>query len=52
VYSPEHDRGIIWNDSTINIEWPINIEPILSTKDEEAPTFVDAENNFVWNSDK
>jgi dTDP-4-dehydrorhamnose 3,5-epimerase len=52
VYSPEHDRGIIWNDSTINIDWPIDIEPILSTKDEEAPTLVDAENNFVWNSDK
>ncbi|WP_044339929.1 dTDP-4-dehydrorhamnose 3,5-epimerase [Rossellomorea aquimaris] len=52
VYSPEHDRGIIWNDSTINIDWPIDIEPILSIKDEEAPTLVDAENNFVWNSDK
>jgi dTDP-4-dehydrorhamnose 3,5-epimerase len=52
VYSPEHDRGIIWNDSTINIDWPIDIEPILSTKDEGAPTLVDAENNFVWNYDK
>jgi dTDP-4-dehydrorhamnose 3,5-epimerase len=52
VYSPEHDRGIIWNDSSIGIEWPIDIEPVLSGKDEKAPTLDDAENNFVWGSDK
>src|SRR3989344_8063247 len=23
-YSPQHERGIIWNDSAINILWPIN----------------------------
>ncbi|EBA3214106.1 dTDP-4-dehydrorhamnose 3,5-epimerase, partial [Salmonella enterica] len=29
-YSPIHERGIVWNDPTININWPINIDKILS----------------------
>ncbi|EEN6337994.1 dTDP-4-dehydrorhamnose 3,5-epimerase, partial [Salmonella enterica] len=32
-YSPIHERGIVWNDPTININWPINIDKILSEKD-------------------
>lgn len=32
-YSPEHERGIIWNDPDISIEWPIN-NPMLSAKDQ------------------
>lgn len=43
LYSPEHDCGIIWNDPEINIEWPINITPILSEKDKHAPRLIDAE---------
>ncbi len=35
-YSPEHERGIKWNDPTINIKWPIN-NPIISKKDKELP---------------
>jgi dTDP-4-dehydrorhamnose 3,5-epimerase len=46
LYSPEHDRGIIWNDPEIGIEWPINIQPVLSAKDENAPLLKDADNNF------
>lgn len=48
VYAPECDRGIIWNDPAIGIEWPINVKPILSTKDEKAPLLMDAENNFIY----
>lgn len=33
-YSPEFDSGIIWNDSSVNIEWPIK-NPILSEKDSQ-----------------
>lgn len=46
LYSPENDRGIIWNDPEIGIEWPINIQPVLSAKDEKAPLLKDADNNF------
>lgn len=31
-YTPEDERGIIWNDPTIQITWPIR-EPLLSAKD-------------------
>jgi dTDP-4-dehydrorhamnose 3,5-epimerase len=32
-YAPEHERCLIWNDSTVGINWPVNMEPILSAKD-------------------
>ena len=35
-YSPEHNAGIIWNDSQININWPVE-SPLLSDKDKELP---------------
>lgn len=48
LYAPEYDRGIIWNDPTIGIKWPMDINPILSGKDEKAPVLNDAENNFSY----
>ena len=46
-YSPEHDRGILWNDPTINISWPIK-NLILSEKDLVLPLLKDADLNFVY----
>jgi dTDP-4-dehydrorhamnose 3,5-epimerase len=46
-YSPEHDRGICWNDPDLNIDWPTN-SPILSGKDSKHPRLVEAENNFTY----
>lgn len=42
-YAPEHERCIIWNDSTLNIEWPIETAPSLSAKDAQGLGFGDAE---------
>ncbi len=36
-YAPQADRGILWNDETINIDWEIDFEPILSEKDSFQP---------------
>lgn len=44
-YSPEHDRGIAWNDPVIGIEWPSfgGAQPVLSAKDAKAPMLAQAE---------
>lgn len=48
-YSPEHDRGILYNDPAIGIEWPeINTELLLSAKDKVQPLFKNAEMNFLY----
>ncbi|MFN3234234.1 MAG: dTDP-4-dehydrorhamnose 3,5-epimerase [Gammaproteobacteria bacterium] len=33
-YHPEDEGGIIWNDETINIDWPLQGEPVVSEKDQ------------------
>ncbi|MGG4212121.1 dTDP-4-dehydrorhamnose 3,5-epimerase [Paenibacillus sp. FSL L8-0638] len=40
-YSPEHDRGIAWNDPDLGIDWPIE-SPVLSEKDTHNPLLKDA----------
>ncbi|MDX9930182.1 MAG: dTDP-4-dehydrorhamnose 3,5-epimerase [Bacteroidales bacterium] len=32
VYSPEYERGILWNDEDLNINWPVDVT-VLSQKD-------------------
>jgi len=44
-YRPELDRGIIWNDPEINIDWMIE-NPDLSEKDREQPLLKNADINF------
>jgi dTDP-4-dehydrorhamnose 3,5-epimerase len=44
-YSPEHDRGILWNDPEIEIDWPVS-NPILSDKDSKNPVLKLADNDF------
>ncbi|MDF2664113.1 MAG: dTDP-4-dehydrorhamnose 3,5-epimerase, partial [Paenibacillus sp.] len=46
-YSPEHDRGILWNDPELGIDWPASA-PILSAKDQGQPPLKDAEIDFVY----
>ena len=46
-YSPQHDRGIRWDDPAIGIAWPTRA-PILSAKDAAAPLLAEAEHDFTW----
>lgn len=48
LYAPEYDGGILWNDPEIGIEWPLNVVPVISEKDEKAPLLKDAKTNFVY----
>jgi dTDP-4-dehydrorhamnose 3,5-epimerase len=42
-YAPEHECSILWNDSDIGIDWPIEHQPSLSTKDQQGFLLRDAE---------
>jgi len=33
-YAPEHERCIAWNDPGIGIDWPSEVHPLLSPKDQ------------------
>jgi len=35
-YSPQHERGIAWNDMSIGIDWPVK-NPIMNDKDKNNP---------------
>lgn len=42
-YAPEHERCVIWNDSTIGIQWPLAGAPVLAAKDIAGKRLQDAE---------
>ncbi len=45
-YSPENERGIIWNDPTIKISWSVE-NPIVSDKDSRLPQLEKVDSNFI-----
>ena len=48
-YAPEHDRGILWNDPELGIDWGIDERhAILSDKDRALPTLKDAPDLFEY----
>ena len=41
-YSPEHDKGVAWDDADIGVDWPDAADPeTLSRKDRMQPRLVD-----------
>jgi len=42
VYSPQHERTLLWNDPTLKIDWPVT-QPILNEKDQRGTLLEDAE---------
>jgi dTDP-4-dehydrorhamnose 3,5-epimerase len=36
-YSPDHARGIRWDDPILSIEWPAAAERIMSKRDRQLP---------------
>lgn len=46
LYSKEHERSIIFNDSSLNINWKVD-SPIVSKKDLKAPLLKDIQKDFI-----
>ncbi len=49
VYSKEHDRGVLWNDPSLSIDWGEG-EPIISEKDQKHPLLKDIAKEFFFNA--
>jgi dTDP-4-dehydrorhamnose 3,5-epimerase len=42
VYAPADERGIIWNDPTLKIDWPVS-QPVVSGKDSSFPKLAETD---------
>ncbi len=48
-YSADCDKGLLWNDPDLGIDWPVNAdEAILSAKDKMQPRLADLPNYFEY----
>jgi dTDP-4-dehydrorhamnose 3,5-epimerase len=48
-YSPENDRGLLWNDPALGIDWRLDgSEPVLSDKDKKHPTLAELPHYFTY----
>lgn len=48
-YSPEHDCGIAYDDSELNIQWPMPVNKmVLSEKDKTHKRLKELDNKFTW----
>lgn len=47
LYNPESERGIMWNDPKLKIDWKIK-NPIVSEKDGKNKLFKDIEKDFIY----
>lgn len=52
-YSPEHERGIAWNDPALAIRWPLPAaEPTLSDRDRQLPRLTELPAYFFHTDSK
>lgn len=48
-YSAAHDRGLLWNDPEIGIDWPLETgQAVLSDKDKVQPRLADLTPSFAY----
>jgi dTDP-4-dehydrorhamnose 3,5-epimerase len=48
-YSSEHDRGLLWNDPKLRIDWQLDdAEPSLSERDRDHPPLVELPRFFTY----
>ena len=47
-YAPETEGSVLWSDPEIGIDWPLQCQPVLSSKDATAPPLEKIENPFVY----
>lgn len=48
-YSPEHDKGLLWNDPALSIEWPdVDGQISLSERDGRQPLLADLPSYFSY----
>jgi dTDP-4-dehydrorhamnose 3,5-epimerase len=40
---PEHERSLLWSDSAVGINWPLQADPKLAAKDAAAPLLTEAQ---------
>ena len=40
---PEHERSLLWNDPSVNVQWPLQGVPQLAAKDAVGKRLQDAE---------
>jgi len=45
LYSPAHERTLMWNDAKLGVQWPLppGVEPKLSAKDAQGASFAEVE---------
>ena len=46
-YDPDTERGIAWDDPTVNIEWPA-MSRLVSERDEAAPKLTEIADSLPW----
>lgn len=48
-YSPSHERGLLWNDPVLSIDWPVRAhDAILADRDRSFPPLARFNSPFRW----